>query len=178
MTFGTRAVAALFALFDRAKLSGKPRALARETIAPDMVQLLDELAAKEFPPKEKKPRATAAELDEIWLCEMENDPAMRGVDVRGQLAAAQFWCKNNGRICTRRFMTTWLLNPKHRAVVNPGGPLGRPVVNGQTAPAGWLAKLNELFPDSVYAPGGIHEFTAETDRNYNQLPAEVRAKLQ
>ncbi len=43
-----------------------------------------------------------------------------------------------------------------------------------TAPAGWLAKLTELFPDSVIAKGGAFEVKGETEYNWSQLDATVR----
>lgn len=177
-TFGTRATAALFALFERAKLSGQPRALARENIGPDMVALLDELAAKAR--IERKPKSLtqrADEMEQIWLAELEADPAMVGVDVRKALAEAQFWCRNNSRICTRKFFVNWLMNPKHRPVANPGGPLGKPRTKGHAAPAGWLVRLNQQFEGSVYARGGTFEIDEETDYNFNKLPETVRTAL-
>lgn len=175
-TFGTKATAALFALFDRAKLSGGPKALARETIAPDMVALLDELAQKARIERKAPKTLTqrAGELESVWLDELAADPAMRGVDVGKALAEAQFWCRNNGRVCTRKFFTNWLLNPKHRAVLNGGGPTTRPQ---NTAPAGWLSRLRTLYPDAIYFQDGPFAIKVESDYAFSQLPAEVRKKL-
>lgn len=46
-----------------------------------------------------------------------------------------------------------------------------------TAPAGWLAKLNELFPDSTLAKGGRFEIERETEYNWLQLDEKTRATI-
>ena len=43
-----------------------------------------------------------------------------------------------------------------------------------TAPAGWLAVLNGLFPESAQAKGGMFEIEKETDYQFARLDAEVR----
>ncbi len=149
-------------------------------MAPAMVALLDEMAAAAR--LERKPKTLSArvdEMDQIWIAEMESEPALHGVDVRAALAEAQFWCRNNSRVCTRKFFTNWILSPKNRVVRNPGGPLGKPAngSNGHAAPAGWLARLNERFPDCAYARGGAVEITEETDYHFSQLPETVRKQL-
>ncbi len=175
-SFGERATEALFALFSRAKLSGGPKALARETIAPDMIQLLDELA-KEARIARKAPKTLtqrAGELESVWLDELAADPAMRGVDVGKALAEAQFWCRNNGRTCTRRFFCNWILNPKNRPILNGGGPATK---KANTAPEGWLSRLRDLYPDAIYFQDGPFAIKVESDYAFSQLPAEVRKKL-
>ena len=46
-----------------------------------------------------------------------------------------------------------------------------------TAPAGWLAKLNELFSDSTLAKGGRFEITKETEYQWLQLDPQIRAMI-
>ncbi len=46
-----------------------------------------------------------------------------------------------------------------------------------TAPAGWLAKLNELFPDSTMAKGGVHEIAKESEYNWLRLDPSIQAML-
>lgn len=46
-----------------------------------------------------------------------------------------------------------------------------------TAPAGWLAKLNVLYADSIMAKGGAFEIEKETEYNWTRLDAGVRDVL-
>jgi len=146
-TFGQKATEALFALFEKAKLSGKPGAMARENIAPDMIDLLDEMAARYRLEKKapKTPAQRTAEMEDIWLAELEADPAMAGIDVRKALAEAQFWCRNNARVCTRKFFSNWLLNPKHRPILNGGGhSVAHRRGDPYSEPADWRERIVEL----------------------------------
>lgn len=73
-------------------------------------RILNELADKLYADyqaalRREKKKETA--LD--WIEEMEQDPANKGLDVRSELVKAEFWCKNNSRVCTRRFFVGWLL---------------------------------------------------------------------
>lgn len=126
---------------------------------------------------EKKKKRLATE-DE-WLRDMQDDPAMVGVDVRKALAEAQFWAKNNSRVCTRRFFCQWLLNPRNRPILNGGGQAPRQ----QKAPAvetsfpGWLAILNTLYPNSVMAKGGLFEIQVECDYEFARLEPSVRKAI-
>jgi hypothetical protein len=130
------------------------------------------LAALEKADAKRKRLATEDE----WLDAMQKDPAMVGVDVRMALSDAQFYCRNNSRICTRKFFSNWLLNPKNRRILNGGG--AKPKVNGNGhAPAGWLAMLNALYPDTVYAKGAALEIERETDYEWGQLNEAMREKI-
>ncbi len=73
----------------------------------------------------KKKKRLASEED--WIKELEKEPHLAGVDVRKELAAAQFWCKNNDRQCVRRFFVNWLNRAERSAVISPGG--GKPEIN-------------------------------------------------
>ncbi len=128
---------------------------------------LDRLAAK------RKRLAT----EEEWLDEMQADPLMVGVDVRKALANAQFYCRNNNRVCTRKMFGNWLQNPINRPILHQGGSANgsKPAVEG--APPGWLVILNRLFPDSVLAKGGTFEIEKETDYNWSRLDLDVRRAI-
>lgn len=85
---------------------------------------------------DKKKKRLATEDD--WIKELESEPHLAGVEIRKQLAAAQFWCKNNARQCTRKFFVNWLNRAERSAVISPGG--GQPVINRHdlyTEPKGW-----------------------------------------
>lgn len=123
--------------------------------------------------KKKKRLAT----EEDWIVELESEPHLAGVNVRKELAAAQFWCKNNARQCTRKFFVNWLNRAEKSSVVSGGGaksPTEKPV--GQM-PKEWLRKLNERYPDCTYAKGGIFEIKAETEYTWKGLPLVIRETL-
>lgn len=120
--------------------------------------------------KKKKRLAT----EEDWILELEKEPHLAGVNVRKELAAAQFWCKNNSRQCTRKFFVNWLNRAEKSAIVSPGGAkTAAQKVNGH-GPAGWLAKLNERYPDCVYAKGGLFEIKVEADYEWSTVPKDIR----
>lgn len=123
---------------------------------------------------EKKKKRLATE-DE-WLREMEEDPAMAGVDVRKALANAQFYCRNNSRICTRKFFSNWLLNDKNRPILNGGGHAPKPTKtpNIETPFPGWLKIMNDLYPNSVHSSGGLFEIKVECDYEWSRLEPAIR----
>jgi hypothetical protein len=59
-------------------------------------------------PKKVK-RAAKTTTDEEWIAALESDPANAGLNVRQELGRANFWARENHRICTRRFFANWLL---------------------------------------------------------------------
>ncbi len=73
-------------------------------------RILHELADRAYADYQAKLKvAKKQETAADWIDEMAKDPANEGINVREQLAKAQFWCKNNSRQCTRRFFVQWLL---------------------------------------------------------------------
>lgn len=123
---------------------------------------------------DKKKKRLATEDD--WIKELEAEPHLEGVNVRKELAACQFWCKNNGPVlCTRKRFVNWLNRAEKARVVSPGGAT-QPATKVNATP-GWLARLNAKFPESVYAKGGLFEVADESAYNFSQLPAEVRKAL-
>ena len=49
--------------------------------------------------------------------------------------------------------------------------------HADNGPQGWLARLNERFPLSVYAKGQAFEITNETAYEWSRLPDEIRRSL-
>lgn len=152
-TFGAKVTAALFALFDRAKLSGKPGALSRENLAGDMVELIDDLAAKhKVAAKAKRdPRTSTSEIDEIWLAELEQMPAYAGIDVKRELGKSQAWASvRPGTKITRRRFVNWLNRAAGDArpvAVNGAGQssFSQPKAS-DVEPRGWREALLRLHP--------------------------------
>lgn len=123
---------------------------------------------------EKKKRRLASEED--WIKELEGEPHLAGVNVRKELAAAQFWAKNNDRLCTRKFFIVWLGKAVRNVIVSPGGEK-KQSLPPNVGPKGWLAKLNELHAGSTLAQGGRFEIETESDYQWQQLDAKLRDEL-
>lgn len=137
-------------------------------LADRCLKRLDQIAAK------KKRLAT----EEDWIKEQEADPFLMqaGVNVRLELAAFQFWCKNNTAPATRKRFGVWLAKAARDSLQHGGGNLAKKV-NPQAGPHGWLVSLNRLFPDCVYAKGGSLEITTESDYAWGRLPKELQMQI-
>ncbi len=84
------------------------------------IAIVDTLFSAEKPAPSAPRKKTTLMTDEEWMQSLMHEPCLAGVDIQGQLALAQFWCKNNNRKCTRRFFTNWL-NKAERTITLPGG---------------------------------------------------------
>lgn len=104
-------------------------------IRAEWIKVIDDLYAKTGPAVRKK-KSTAQMSDEEWIVSLETEPALAGVEVRVQLAKAQFWAKNNSRKCTRRFFVNWL-GKAERTVSHPGGKSVVRTGDIYTEPEGW-----------------------------------------
>lgn len=137
-------------------------------IADRCLKRLEQIEAK------KKRLAT----EEDWIKSQEEDAYIvsSGVNVRMELAACQFWCKNNGCQCTRARFNKWLAKAAREALLNGGGER-REQRNPNAGPAGWLTLLNRLFPECVYAKGGTLEITHESDYEWNRLDRNIRSAI-
>lgn len=100
------------------------------------LKTVDTLFAVETANKKKKRPSTLT--DEEWLVSLEKEPCLAGVNIREQLAHAQFWCKNNSRQCTRRFFVNWI-NKADRTVTAPGGQKTVVSQDVYKEPEGWRA---------------------------------------
>ena len=116
-----------------------------------LAELIDRrLVHEEIQARKKKRLAT----EEDWIKELEAEPHLAGVNVRKELAAAQFWCKNNARQCTRKFFLKWLEKSARDAVLSPGG--AAPKIDRcdvYKEPPDW--KASERARKAVY--GGVSE---------------------
>lgn len=140
-----------------------------------LAELVDRRLKHETIQAAKKKRMAT---EEDWIIELEREPHLEGVNVRKELAACQFWCKGRAKQCTRRVFTNWLNNASRSAVVSPGGT--KPANGDKGAPRGpkgWLAALNERYPDSTLAKGGTFEIATETDYQWSRLTPDIREVL-
>jgi hypothetical protein len=126
--------------------------------AQEVAQIIDNtqtlLAKKPRTPKTAKPAD-----DELWLTELEGNPAYAGIDIRRELGKCQVWCETNRQACSRARFVNWL-NKADRNVGVSG--IGQSSFRRQAAPVGlpepqgWREWLRVNRPDSVYAPGNEH----------------------
>ena len=95
----------------------------------------------------KKVKRVVKQTDDEWIEGLQADPLFAGVDVRKELGKAQFWCRENGRQCTRKFFTNWL-NKADRNLAANGTTTRKPVaVNAE--PVGWLVWMRANRPDWI-----------------------------
>ena len=140
-----------------------------------LAELIDRRLKHETINRAKKKRLAT---EDDWLREVEALPHLKGIDVRKELAKCQFWCKTNGKDCTKRRFTNWLGRADLEKIINPGGAEQPKRVNGvEHAPTGWLTILNELYPDSVLARGGLFEIKAETEPEWAKLDKSLRSAI-
>lgn len=101
--------------------------------------------------KTKAPARPRVKLqpDDEWLSALEKEPALAGVDVRKELGMAQFWCMNRGRVCSRKFFTSWLIKAEKIITVNGAGQSSRVRVAMDAnvePPTDWRAVLLRVYP--------------------------------
>ncbi len=148
-SFGEKAADALFALVDKAKLSGKPGALAREALRVEMAALLNEMVRKHREPKPK--RAPSEDMGEILIAEFSQKAAYEGVNVRAEYGFCMEWCVRNRCLLTPKRFTNWMNNQARDALKKaPGGEKLKQLVakslDLQTEPFGWRMTLARIHP--------------------------------
>ena len=138
----------------------------------DVKRIIEEEEAK------LKPVRKVSEMsDEEWILSLEQDPAMQGVDVRREIAKAQFWAKQNRRVATRRMLVNWL-NKAERVVslkaqgaqyatgLKPPPPPG---------PDGWRDWLDANMPDEDHSAHGQLLAAYNCDK-FTMMPASWQAR--
>ena len=117
--------------------------------------------------------------DEEWVRSLEAEPALKGINVRQEIGRAQFWCKQNKRVPTRRFLVNWLnkaekvvdlkaMGAQHATGLKPPPPSG---------PNGWREWLEtELAMLSPEADGHSQITAAFLNRNFSMLPESWKQK--
>ncbi len=103
----------------------------------DAINLVREKLKK--PPKAKGTRPCGL-TDELWIVTLEAEPSLKGVNVREQLAIAQFWCKEHGKQCTRKFFGNWLIRCD-RTITHPGGKTSTLKMDLYTEPDNWRTEV-------------------------------------
>lgn len=148
-----------------------------------LADALRPLLEAEFPAAAKAAKRAVSRwrgevTDAEWLDELEQDPALRFIDVRRELGKCQLWAKGARVNVSRQRFIAWLLKAQPTVGYDAQGKSSadakRPKSN---APVGWLKTLNRIAPDCVYAKGSAFEIEEESDYAWSQLPAALRAQI-
>lgn len=100
----------------------------------------------------KKPRvAPKTSTDNDWITQLEQDPALAGIDVKKQLGMAQFWCRNNNRLCTRKFFVNWLQKAERTITVNADGMSSKVTLKADiyTEPQHWELIAARIYSEDI-----------------------------
>lgn len=172
-SFGQEAARLIIDLLKQRKESGEPRAMARENLEPVMVKLLDDLASRrKLEKKQKKAAEGTAEAEEIWLCELEQKPAYRGIDVRRELGKCQTHFQTRGISVSRIRFVNWL-NRAQPIMLSGSGKTSFPTArrgDPYTEPPDWRTTLLRL----PYDPERLKEFAAMP---WSDVPLTVRQEI-
>jgi hypothetical protein len=152
-------------------------------------EILDEAAAiheysvlelqKEWEKKPKRAKKVAEMSDAEWVAYLEGEPALSGINVKQEIGRAQFWCRNNKRVPTRRFLVNWLNKAEKVVDLKAMGAthatnLKIPAPDG---PDGWLVWLNtELSLISEEHPAHGQLLFALNSRKFSGLPESWRTR--
>ncbi len=146
----------------------------------DICHLTAEILIGEAVKEAKKRKSGKVELsDEEWVAGLEGEPALKGINVRQEIGRAQFWCKQNKRVPTRRFLVNWLNKAEKVVDLKAMGAqhatgLKLPAPDG---PEGWLVWLNtELSLLSEDHPAHGQLLFALNSRKFSGLPASWQAR--
>jgi hypothetical protein len=119
------------------------------------------------------------ECEEDWIVQLEADPVSAGLDVRRELGKAKFWCRENSRVCTRRFFSNWLIKAERPvggydgATSRPRKVVEKPKYTVDKPVPGWPLIVRTLVcVDRTSFE--IDEFCA---KDWDELPAELREKI-
>lgn len=140
----------------------------------DVKAIIEEEEAKLGKPK-SKPQSQMT--DEEWIQSLEQEEALKGIDIRREIAKCQFWCKQNRRNATRRTIVNWL-NKAERVVglkasgaqyatgLRPPPPAG---------PDGWEQWLEFNMPDEDHAAHG-QLLAAFNCKKFSMMPSSWQTR--
>ena len=139
-------------------------------------QIIEQVEGEARQPRRVK---KAAQTDEEWVRELEAEPSLKGINIKQEIGRAQFWCKQNKRVPTRRFLINWLnkaervvdlkaMGAQHATGLKPPPPRG---------PDGWLDWLStELLSISPDHPAHGQLTAARNCQAFHLLPASWQAR--
>ncbi len=92
----------------RTALSAKAQPLGRRLTPEEICEVCQVVTEGIVAEARKRTPKKAQETDQEWLANLEADPALKGINVKQEIGRAQFWCRQNKRVPTRRFLVNWL----------------------------------------------------------------------
>jgi hypothetical protein len=156
-------------------IDGKPLPVeARDRVINRMVPIFIAEALK----AKKKPKVSEM-TDEDWIISLESEPSLKGINIRQEISKAQFWCKQNKRVATRRFLINWFnkaervvdlkaMGAQHATGLKPPPPKG---------PEGWIEWLTtELATISEDHPAYGQLVAARNCKLFHMLPSSWQQK--
>jgi hypothetical protein len=119
--------------------------------------------------------------EEDWVASLSKEPHLAGVDVRRELAAAQFWCRNNRRLCSRKFFVNWLNRAAQTCapLASPGG-VGGAAATGRkfdlyTEPVGW--RQSRAAQEAAYSGVDDETWARICERGWFELGTTERSAI-
>lgn len=170
--FGRELVAALWAVTDRQKLSGAPDALSRRVIGPIFEKEANKLAMKYKIAAMERPKARPrpAEMDEIWLQELEADNFYEGINVRLQYGLCLRHFGDKRMAVSRARFRSWLGKRVQERGMMAHSDAPRNAGNIYAEPANWRTAILLLN----YDQDRLREMAKST---WSDVPPYVRKEL-
>jgi len=102
--------------------------------------------------KTKKTKTESAMSDEEWVVSLEQEPHLQGINIRREVAACHFWCKNNKRQATRRTIINWLNKAERIFTLKAHGASYATgmKIPAEDGPEGWKDWLETNMPDDEH----------------------------
>jgi len=89
--------------------------------------------------------------DQEWVAMLEGEPHLKGIDIKREINACQFWCRNNKKLPTRRRIINWLSKAERVVDLKASGAQYatglKPLPPMPPEPNNW----RETFPDFIHA---------------------------
>ena len=125
----------------------------------------------------KSSSATLTLTDAEWVASLEAEPALSGVNIKREINACQFWCKNNKKLPTRRRILNWLAKAERVVDLKASGAQYATGLKVPPAPGpdGWLAWVADNIPPEEDAAWG--QVTAAYNcQQFSMLPQSWQAR--
>ena len=124
-------------------------------------------------PDKKSANLTDAE----WVASLEVEPHLSGVNIKREINACQFWCKNNKKLPTRRRILNWLAKAERVVDLKASGAQYATGLKIPPAPGpdGWLAWVADNIPPEDEAAWG--QVTAAYNcQQFHMLPGSYQSR--
>lgn len=160
----------------------KSRELKRKMLWSEVIDLAEKIHNAEVGEVLKKHptifNKKAAELtDAEWVASLEVEPHLSGVNIKREINACQFWCKNNKKLPTRRRILNWLAKAERVVDLKASGAQYATGLKIPPAPGpdGWLAWVADNIPPEDEAAWG--QVTAAYNcQQFHMLPGSYQSR--